>query len=62
MYLYLITTQYYYLKPTAACQTKASKRKRTGITGNTSTNGLNIANASGKYANNIVYPYKILFC
>lgn len=28
-----------YLNPTAACHTKASNRKKTGITGRTSTNG-----------------------
>jgi len=38
-----------YLKPTAACQTKANKRKSTGITGITSTIGRNAAYASGKY-------------
>ena len=31
-----------YLKPTAACQTNASNKKKTGITGNTSTKGLKI--------------------
>jgi len=39
-----------YLKPTAACQTKASKRKSTGIAGITSTIGRNAAYASGRYA------------
>ncbi len=28
-----------YLKPTAACQTKASSKKKTGITGRMSTRG-----------------------
>lgn len=42
----------FYLKPTAACQTNASKRKNTGITGATSTMGLKIAYASGSLAKN----------
>ena len=37
-----------YLKPTADCQTKATNRKNTGITGKTSTKGENGAYASGK--------------
>lgn len=47
-------TIFFYLKPTAACQTNASKRKNTGITGATSIIGLNIAYASGNLANNNV--------
>ena len=39
----------FYLKPTAACHTNASKRKSTGITGITSTIGRNAAYASGRY-------------
>lgn len=38
-----------YLKLTAACHTKASNRKKTGITGITSTIGLKIAYASGNF-------------
>ena len=49
-----INAPYFYLKPTAACQTNASKRKKTGITGATSIMGLNIAYASGNLANNNV--------
>ena len=41
-----------YLKPTAACQTKANSKKNTGITGATSIIGLKIAYASGNLANN----------
>jgi hypothetical protein len=37
-----------YLKPTAACQTKANKRKNTGIAGITSTIGRNAVYGSGK--------------
>ena len=40
-----------YLKPTAACQTKANKRKSTGMVGITSTIGRNAAYASGRYDN-----------
>ena len=40
-----------YLKPIAACQTKAKSKKNTGITGNTSTIGLNTTYASGKRDN-----------
>ena len=40
-----------YLNPTAACQTKANNKKKTGIIGNTSTIGLNATYASGKRAN-----------
>ena len=41
-----------YLKPIAACQTKANNKKKTGITGKTSTIGLNATYASGNRANN----------
>lgn len=41
-----------YRKLTAACQTKASKKKRIGIIGNTSTRGSNGAYASGNFASN----------
>lgn len=40
----------YYLKPIAACQTKANNKKKTGIIGNTSTIGLNTVYASGNRA------------
>ena len=40
-----------YLKPTDACQTKASKRKNTGIAGITSTIGRNAVYGSGKADN-----------
>ena len=36
------TYKTYYLKPTEACQTKASNKKNIGIEGNTSTIGLKI--------------------
>ena len=38
----------------AACHTKASNKKKTGITGNKSTIGLKITYASGKRDNNKV--------
>ena len=38
-----------YLNPTDACQTKANRRKKTGIAGITSTIGRNAAYASGRY-------------
>ena len=41
-----------YLNPTAACQTKANNKKKTGIIGNTSTIGLNATYASGSRASN----------
>jgi hypothetical protein len=40
---YLNKKLYLYLKPTDACQTKASNRKNIGIAGNTSTTGLKTA-------------------
>ena len=40
-----------YLNPTEACQTKASKRKNTGIAGITSTIGRNAVYGSGKADN-----------
>ena len=39
-----------YRKLTDACQTKANNKKKTGITGNTSTMGSNGAYASGNFA------------
>lgn len=45
--LYIICN---YLNPIAACHTKASSKKNTGITGKISTNGRNIAYASGNFA------------
>ena len=41
-----------YLNPTAACQTKANNKKKTGIIGNISTMGLNATYASGNRASN----------
>lgn len=41
---------FYYLKPTAACQTKAKAKNNTGITGKTSTIGSKGAYASGNFA------------
>ena len=38
----------------AACHTNANNKKKTGITGNTSTMGLKITYASGKRDNNKV--------
>ena len=38
----------------AACHTKANNKKKTGITGNTSTIGLKATYASGKRDNNKV--------
>jgi len=43
-----------YLNPIAACHTNASNKKKTGITGNTSTIGLKTTYASGKRDNNKV--------
>ena len=40
-----------YLKPTAACQTKARSKKNTGIAGITSTIGRNAVYGSGRAAN-----------
>ena len=62
MYPYLVTSNMYfsliwfYLKPTEACQTKANKRKRTGITGITSTIGRNTVYGSGRAANKKLIP------
>ena len=39
-----------YLKPTAACQTKAKSKKNTGIAGITSTIGRNAVYGSGRAA------------
>ena len=43
-----------YLNPTAACHTNANNKKKTGMTGNTSTIGLKTTYASGKRDNNKV--------
>ena len=40
-----------YLNPIEACQTKANKRKNTGIAGITSTSGRKIVYGSGKADN-----------
>lgn len=50
-----------YLKPIAACQTKANNRKKTGIIGNTSTIGLKAIYASGKRANTKVSIIEYIF-
>ena len=50
--LYCFFYEKSYLNPTAACQTNASNKKKTGIIGNTSTIGLNTTYASGKRASN----------
>jgi hypothetical protein len=42
-----------YLKLTDACQTKAKRINKTGITGRTSTIGANGAYASGSFASTI---------
>ncbi len=42
----------------AACHTNAKSKKNTGITGSISTNGLNIAYASGNLAKIIVTDMK----
>jgi hypothetical protein len=43
-----------YLNPIAACHTKANNKKKSGITGKTSTIGLKITYDSGKRDNNKV--------
>ena len=43
-----------YLKPTAACQTKANSKKKIGIDGKTSTTGLKTTYASGSLETRIV--------
>ena len=45
-----ISSIHTYLKPTAACHTKARSKKSTGITGSTSTRGSKIRYASGRVA------------
>ena len=45
----------------AACHTKANNKKKTGITGNTSTIGLKATYASGKRDNNKVSISKYLY-
>ena len=44
----------FYLKPTEACHTKASNKKKNGIAGKTSTTGLKITYASGSLETRIV--------
>ena len=43
-----------YLNPTLACQTKANKKKSTGITGIMSVSGPNTAKTPGNLLNSIV--------
>ena len=50
-----------YLNPIAACHTKANNKKKTGITGNTSTIGLKATYASGKRDNNKVSISKFIY-
>jgi hypothetical protein len=45
---------FFYLKPTEACQTNASSKKKNGIAGKTSTTGLKAAYASGSFETRIV--------
>ena len=45
----------------AACHTNASNKKKTGITGKTSTIGLKITSASGNRDNNKVSIIKIFY-
>lgn len=52
LHYYNTSADNFYLKPIAACQTKAKSKKKTGITGNISTNGLKIAYASGSLDKN----------
>jgi hypothetical protein len=58
---FYLNKKYSYLKPTDACQTKASNRKNKGIAGNTSTIGLNAAKASGNLETRIVVIISIIF-
>ena len=44
----------FYLKPTLACHTKASKKNKTGITGITSARGPNTAKTPGNLLTNNV--------
>jgi hypothetical protein len=57
----MLKKKYPYLKPTDACQTKASNRKNTGIAGSTSTTGLKTAYASGNLETRIVVIISIIF-
>ena len=50
-----------YLNPIAACHTNANNKKKTGITGNTSTIGLKTTYASGKRDNNKVSINKNIY-
>ncbi len=52
IHLNYFINQLAYLKPIAACQTKASSKKKSGIRGRTSTKGSRIEYASGSFANN----------
>lgn len=48
-----------YLKPIAACHTKANNKKKIGMIGSTSTIGLKITYASGKRDSNKVSINKL---
>jgi hypothetical protein len=43
---------FFYLNPTLACQTKANKKNKIGITGKISTSGLKAAKNPGNLLNN----------
>ena len=49
-----------YLKPTDACHTNASNKKKKGIEGKTSTIGLKSTKASGSLETNIVVIISII--
>ena len=53
-YVILLNNGSIYLNPTLACQTKANKKKRTGITGIMSASGPNTAKTPGSLLNSIV--------
>ena len=50
----LLFFNYFYLKPTLACQTNANKKNNTGTTGNISVRGPKTAKTPGNLLNNIV--------
>jgi hypothetical protein len=53
-YVILLNNWLLYLNPTLACQTKANKKKSTGITGIISASGPNTAKTPGNLLSNIV--------
>ena len=50
----IIKQKFFYLNPTLACQTKASKKNKTGIIGKISAKGPKIANIPGNLLNKIL--------